>query len=268
MNHRKLCNCFTEIDPDIEEWNEYTGHDEWSAVYTIQLGELIESGVFDWSRSMLDWSSAAYDSEQYERVCSYFEDRFRFREISIEPFEEWANYLRSRLVYELMPKYRIQYAEAAREWDIATGGKEWGNSTGTKNDTTRNVGISTDESSGNETRNTDNYYKGRDIGSDYPETLLSGNSDYITTGKDTEDERIIDDTLVKSGSVSKEDERTITGNGTLKNVFEKFKHLSTTDYVEAAQLYSDLFGTIDKRLLDECESLFIGMYTTNVNATW
>lgn len=212
----KMCECFTEIDPDIEDWNDYTGHDEWSAVYTIQLGELIESGVFDWSRSMLDWSNAAYNQEQYARVCSYFEDRFRFREISIEPFEEWANYLRSRLVYELMPKYRIQYAEAKREWNIATGGKE--------------------------TRNVDNYYKGRVIGSDYPETLLSENSDYITDGKDTEDERIIEE----SGE----------------------KAVNTANYVEAVQLYSDLFGTIDKRLLDECESLFIGMYTTNVNATW
>ncbi len=244
MSRRKLCNCFTEIDPNIEEWNDYTGHDEWSAVYTIQLGELIESGVFDWTRPMLDWSKAAYDAEQYSRVCDYFEDRFRFREISIEPFEEWANYLRSRLVYELMPKYRIQYAEAKREWDIATGGKEWGNSTDTATSSLTDKGKS------------DNYYKGRDIGSDYPETLLSGNSDYITTGKDTEDERII------------EDERTKTGNDNRTSNYERYKDVSTLDYVEAVQLYSDLFGTIDKRLLDECESLFIGMYTTNVNATW
>ena len=212
----KMCECFTEIDPNIEEWNDYTGHDEWSAVYTIQLGELIESGVFDWTRPMLDWSKAAYDAEQYSRVCDYFEDRFRFREISIEPFEEWANYLRSRLVYELMPKYRILYAEAQKEWTIATGGKE--------------------------TLNSDNYYKGRVIGSDYPETLLSENSDYITDGKDTEDERVIEE--------------------------KRDKTVNTSDYVEATQLYANLFGQLDKRLLDECENLFIGMYTTNVNATW
>lgn len=240
----KLCNCFTEIDPNIEELNDYTGRDEWNAVYTIQLGELVESGVFDWSRPMLDWSKAAFDAEQYSRVCDYFEDRFRFREISIEPFEEWANYLRSRLVYELMPKYCIQYAEAKREWDIATGGKEWGNSTDIATSSLSDKGKS------------DNYYKGRDIGSDYPETLLSGNSDYITTGKDTEDERII------------EDERTKTGNDNRNSAYERYKDASTLDYVEAVRLYSDLFGTIDKRLLDECESLFIGMYTTNVNATW
>ena len=36
----------------------------------------------------------------------------------------------------------------------------------------------------------DEYGKRRDIRSDYPETLLSGNSDYISTGTDNEYETV------------------------------------------------------------------------------
>ena len=35
------------------EWSkymhEYTGRDQWNAVYTITIGELLDAGVFDWS---------------------------------------------------------------------------------------------------------------------------------------------------------------------------------------------------------------------------
>ena len=56
----------------VETFEEYTGEDEsyvgksdWHSVYTIQLGELIEIGVFSWDNPLLDWSAAAYDEAQY-----------------------------------------------------------------------------------------------------------------------------------------------------------------------------------------------------------
>ena len=198
MNNRY---CFDDLHIDPDAWNNYTGRDEWNAVYTIQLGELIESGVFDWQRPMLDWSSAAYDAEQYERVCAYFIDRFYYREISIEPFAEWANYLKRKLVYELMPKYKPLYERVYE-------------------------GI-------NPFAESDEYYKNRTINSAYPETQLSGNSDYITDGRDEE--------------------------------FERLKEGRTADHII---YYAENYKGVDQLLLDELESLFISMYTTNVNATW
>ena len=67
----------------------YTGRDEWHDVYTISLGELVADGSFDWSRPELDWSDAAYDAEQYTRVCDYFIQRFYWREISLLPLKKW-----------------------------------------------------------------------------------------------------------------------------------------------------------------------------------
>lgn len=148
---------------DANEWNDsemlsYTYQNEWHAVFTVYLGELVETGAFDWKRKDLDWSSAAYDDEQYSRVCQYFIDRFKWREISMLPVKQWFDYLRRKLVFELMPKYKTLYDRV-------------------------NDGI-------NPLASENEYYKDRTIQSAYPETLLSENADYITDGRDQEFQRI------------------------------------------------------------------------------
>lgn len=190
-----------KFDP-VTDWNldgflHDTGIPEWHAVFTIKLGELVEDGIFDWSQPYLDWSNAAYDEAQYERVCAYFVERFRYREISITPFLEWVQMLKRKLVYELMPKYRPLYDELKS--DI--------------------VPLASDNE----------YYKRRTIESDYPETLLSENSDYISHGTDEEWER------VRVGNVA--------------------------DAMEAYQR----FHMVDEALLDELEDMFYSMYTSYVN---
>lgn len=188
-------------DIPIEEFDNYTGHEQFNAVYTIQLGELVECGLFDWSMDVLDWSSAAYSAEQYERVCEYFIERFYYREISIEPFAEWARYLKRKLVYELMPKYKPLYKRVSEGVNPLAGSNE--------------------------------YYKNRTIQSAYPETLLSENSDYITDGRD-----------------------------------EEFQRIKENGLVEALDAFAQAYKDVDQLLLDELESMFVCMYTANVNSSW
>ena len=143
-----------EIAPIVDD---SVGFDEWHDVYTITLGELIITGVFDWSRPELDWSSAAYDKAQYNRVCEYFNNRYYWREISLLPVKKWFMMLRTKFIYELMPKYRPLYERMAESF--------------------KPLGVE------------DEYYKSRRITSAYPETLLSKNSDYISDGVDFEEEK-------------------------------------------------------------------------------
>ena len=192
---------FTDCTIDVDEWLDYTGESIWNAVYTIQLGELIESGVFDWSKDVLNWREAALDDAQYERVCRYFVERFYYREISMEPFLQWANFLKRKLVFELMPKYKPLYERISEGVNPLANGNE--------------------------------YYKNRTIQSAYPETLLSENADYITDGRDEEFQRIKEGNLADS----------------LENFALKYKG-------------------VDQLILDELESMFISLYTANVNATW
>lgn len=188
---------------DANEWNsdtmmEYTYENEWHAVYTVYLGELVQSGVFDWKRPELDWSGAAYSEEQYERLCTYFDIRFKWREISMLPVRKWMDYLRRKLVYELMPKYIPLYERIADGVNPLSSDSE--------------------------------YYKNRTIQSSYPETLLSSNADYITDGRDEE--------------------------------FQRIKESGTAD---AIVNFAEVYKGVDQLILDELETLFISMYTTNIN---
>lgn len=197
------CSCydFSDVEIDVDEWNDYTGTDEWNAIYTVQIGELVAAGVFDWENPLLDWSSAALDENQYKRICSYFMERFYYREISLEPFEEWARIFHRKMVFEVMPKYKPLYARIAEGVNPLAGENE--------------------------------YYKSRAIESAYPETLLSQNADYITDGRDVEEQRI-----------------------------------KEKDFVEQNAKFAELYKGVDEMLLDEFECLFISLYTMNVNATW
>lgn len=160
------CNCFPEIDPEwLASLDTETGTPEWHANYTVVLGSLIEDGVFKWDSEYLDWSSAAYDEEQYERVCAYFIERFRYDEISVLPVKQWMLMLRRKLVYELMPKYKWLY-ERVKD------------------------GV-------NPFQDSDEYHKRREIRSDYPETLLSANADYASDGQDLEYETMRETRLAK-----------------------------------------------------------------------
>ena len=175
----------------------YTGKPDFHDVYTVSLFELIEDDVFSWDD--IDWSGAAFDKETYERVCDYFIERFMFREISMQPYKIWAQYLKRKLIYELCPKYNRLYDLAAKGFDPLA--------------------------------NEDEYYKRREIFSEYPQTMMSENSDYASTGKDEEYERI------KYGNVS----------DSMENYLAKFK-------------------PIDEMMLDELECMFISSYSVNVNA--
>lgn len=258
------CNC--DYDSlDVDELVSFTGKPRFKAVYTITLAELIDVGIFDWSKDYLNWSAFAYDSAQYERVCQYFIDRFYYREISMEPFKIWANFLTRKIKYELMPKYKILYAEAAKNVSLQFDGSE----TRTLNWNESGSSTSTDTSNQTETtnrnENSDDYYKKRDIHSDYPETLLSSNSDYVTSGNDLEEERVREvaeteaTTANGTGSEQSESEREHTQDANLT------KQASASEWLNNIPLALELFGQIDKQLCDELEVMFVSLYTANYN---
>ena len=137
--------------PDFE-----TRYPDWHAVTSIQLGELIEGGAFDWENDKsLIWDY--YDEEQYKRVCNKFVNHFLYREIGIIPFGQW------RLAYvrrmnEIMPKYKFIYKALDNGIDPLQSNSEYG--------------------------------KERHIYSNFPATQLGDNQDYADTGVDREYEYI------------------------------------------------------------------------------
>lgn len=119
---------------------------------TITLGEWHELGFY---KPLEDdsWRFDAYSDEQYARLCTKFLNRFYDREVSITVPSRWKRaYLRK--LNEIMPKYKLLYARV--------------------------------EQGLNPLQESRDREKSRDIFSDFPETMLSGNSDYASTGNDRE----------------------------------------------------------------------------------
>ena len=89
---------------DVNEFLHDSGVDKFKSVQTITLGQLIEEGIFTWSR--VDWAASAYSTEQYNRLCKAFEARFYNDD-------------------ELMPKYRPMYAQLDAGYDPLQNGGEY-----------------------------------------------------------------------------------------------------------------------------------------------
>ena len=119
---------------------------------TITLGEWYEMGFY---RPFDDdsWRFDAYSDLQYDRLCRKIIDRFYYREVSMITPSRWKRaYLRK--LDEIMPKYKILYERVEQGVNPFQDGRERSRS--------------------------------RDIFSDFPETMLSGNSDYASAGNDRE----------------------------------------------------------------------------------
>lgn len=146
---------------DFDPFLDY-GHGGWESMHeyhdasSVTLGELVESGWFDLADKET-WHWPQYSDEQDSRLREKIVNRFWNRGISLLPPGIWKRQL-IELMNEIMPKYIYMYEVLDEAGNIPGHENEW--------------------------------YKSRNIFSDFPQTQLSGNSDYASTGNDTEYERI------------------------------------------------------------------------------
>lgn len=190
----------------VENYAPADIHRDPHAVITIPLYELIDTGWVKWytrtdSNGAIsinsDWAWDYYDKDQYVRVCDKFNARFMWDEISILPPLRWKQQLIRRF-NEIMPKYKKIYDAINNGVDPLQVSSQYG--------------------------------KSRNIFSEFPETILSGNSDYVSTGTDREHE------LINQG-----------------DVLDKFREIGTN------------FVAVDAMILDEMEVMFTSLYTANMN---
>lgn len=139
------------------------GESDWHAVYTIQLGELMEDNLIDFSSS--DWDFDSFDDEQRARLWQKFAARYRWYEIGIVPPMRWHDAVISKL-NEIMPKYKPLYRALQDGYNPLQEGSE---------------------------RN-----RTRGIFSEYPQTALRPESqDYASTGNESISETIRDGSIIE-----------------------------------------------------------------------
>lgn len=140
---------------DESEWYDSDYYD-FHAKVSIQLGELIKSGLFDWEHDeTLVWDY--YSEEQYQRLMKKFVNRYFYREIGALPYKKWALFY-VRKMNEIMPKYKFLYKALDDGIDPL--------------------------------QNYDRYGKSRDVFSDFPATQLGDNQDYADNSTDKQYEEI------------------------------------------------------------------------------
>lgn len=154
--------------PDIQpfDFDEECHRSDWHAVFTIQLGELVEDGIIDFSDASFDFD--AYDEEQRDRIYRKLLERHRYSEVSVVPVLRWKQGVVARL-NEVMPKYKPLYKALADGTTILSVGDE--------------------------------YHKEGNIYSDFPQTALAPtNQDYARDGRFTEWERVRDGDFIEKAA--------------------------------------------------------------------
>lgn len=138
------------------DWQQIN-HD-WHAEQTISLGELIEGGFNPFGDD--DWSTADwFDADQRKRIEKKFVRHYKYWELGILPPLVWRDYITERTLL-IAPKYKVFY-QALKDG--------------------ANISYSTDE-----------YYKHRNVFSDFPATQLNpSKEDYASTANDDQYERIM-----------------------------------------------------------------------------
>ena len=147
---------------DSVHFYDYVHFPDYHSSYSIQLCELINSGMIDFSDESWDFDSyqregIENDREQRDRFWMKFEKHFYWREIGITPPGQWKWELLRKL-NEIMPKYKPAYKALDNGQNILQHYGEYG--------------------------------KSRNIYSEFPQTMLGGNEDYASNGTDREHEEI------------------------------------------------------------------------------
>lgn len=149
------------IEPISVDNYEILNIPDYHASYSIQLCELINDGLIDFS--LEEWNFDSYekeegDTEQRDRFWEKFTARFYFREIGLFPPGIWKHEVLRKL-NEVMPKYKPIYKALDDGVNILQKMGEYG--------------------------------KSRNVYSDFPQTRLAGsNQDYASNATDREHEEI------------------------------------------------------------------------------
>lgn len=135
---------------DLDETKEF------HSVFSVQLCELVENGVVDFSDEF--WNFDAYDDAQRNRLYAKLYARYKYRDIGVLPPQRWHDEI-IRKLNEIMPKYKYLYAAI--------------------------------DAGADPLQKEDRYGKSRTVFSDFPQTQLGGvNQDYASNGTDREFEDI------------------------------------------------------------------------------
>lgn len=233
------------------------------AVFTIQLGELVDNG-FDLGLA----SYPIFDEEYRVGLNDKIIDHYWFREIGVETPALFRRFL-NRKMNEIMPYYNQLYNSALLEFDplsnykLSTEGRSSGSSDSNR-DYERIEQATTNASS---TSDSNSDSTSRALVSSTPQMQLSGNEDYATSVTDS-----TSNTKSKGGGTQLSVADSTSKDGTKsssKNV-DSYSNLvsgiSGITSSSALMQFRETFLNIDMLVIEDLGELFMGLYSCNFNA--
>lgn len=199
-----------------------------------------------------------FDEQYREFLNAKIIDHYYYREIGLETVDMFIRQLRTKM-NEIMPYYNKWYQAEDRMADInplstqdihSTGSAQSHSSSSTKQKRSEKTDSTTDSTSKS---------KGRTVQSETPQTMLSGNQDYATAASDNHS--IADGTNKVYGAGSSEssaDNSATAGSGNETHSWGYSGHAPAL--IDA---WRSTFANIDMMVIDELESLFMGIYSSN-----
>ena len=251
---------FPDLDEVIAEYRygDFLDNRDFHSVVTIQFGELVHDGLVDWNDPMWQWDR--YSDEQYERLNAKIERHFWYREIGSLPLKRWNNEF-IRKMNEIMPKYKIMYDILAKDPDWLLAYHAWG----THNQDTFDKDVKTTSTLDTDGK-TDDWGKSRDMESEFPQTMLSGNSDYASDGRDREYEDLGTSTEKKVGSgTEKEGYQYNDDESKSQDLDYKYEDFREGDYLQKYYDIMDRWRDVDLLIIGELDCLFSHLLTVNFN---
>lgn len=217
-----------ELPQKIDNYIMPDMFNDYHSIETIQVCELYDGGFFDNTDKSWDWEK--YSDEQDARLRKKILDHYWFREISMTPPGRWKHKFISRM-NELMPTYIMMYTlmDKAKTNLLATANT-----------------YETEKYNQIYAKNDDNNYKGRTISSTFPETLVGGNSDYLSDGTDSQNENILKENVNNDHNKAND----ITKS---KDWFDRILQLDTE------------IGNVDLMIIEKLDPMFSCLYTSYIN---
>lgn len=226
---------------------------------TVELGELIENGFelfnFDYPSFYKDAEKLAFE----QKII----DHYYFRQIGQETPQRFRHYLKCKL-REIMPYYIQRYESVAL---MAAGIKsgeinplenysmvEEGTNSESANAKRTGSGTTSMTGSG-EVTNTKN---GTQKFSDTPQNNLSNLDNYLTNATVNNENEHSQSSETKNGTQSETNTEESAGNGS--HTLTRHGNIGVTTYAQMLEGYRQTFINVDMEIIEELNSLFLGVY--------
>lgn len=225
------------------------------ADFTIELRNVVDMVGAD-NVGLSDYP--IFDEQYREFLNAKIIDHYYYREIGLETVDMFIRQLRTKM-HEIMPYYNKWYQAEDRMADIDPLSTQDMHSKGSANSrASSSTKQKHDEMSSNLTKSTTNS-KARTVDSETPQTMLAGNQDYATAARDNHSSGDGTNDVKSSGSMeSSVDSTNSAGSGNESHSWGYTGHAPAL--IDA---WRATFANIDMMVIDELETLFMGIYSSN-----